>query len=409
MRLTRFARYVVGLLLMVLAAPALVGCAKSVSVAAPSAQGHCSVTLSPGQDVAGTVASASQNAVICLQAGSYPTLKLSGVKPSGYVTLRSAHARQANFDGIEGQNVSFLRLEKLTVHGPVSILQSAHDLQLVNNDIGPGTCGVYLYAWQHETFRRVTIAQNYIHDLDFTGPEGVCSGYGIEAVGGVGNVQVTNNTIAHVANDYVQLGGGENWTVAHNLFLGPSLRQSHGTVHQDLWQVFGGGANLRFANNVARNTETQESLLFQEGVYHNVRVENNLFDHDSSGYSVQMFQVDGLTFTYNTFVGSTWGVIFRADDPDAGRGQGYVVEHNIFGSTSGGTPDVSEYRAFGIYDYNVSQDGSASGPHSVRHWRARWSGKPGSQPRCLTFAAGYHPTSSTAQAAFNRRWRSGCS
>ncbi len=312
-------------------------------------------------------------------------------------------------DGIEGQRVGFLRFQRLTVRGEISLVQAAHDIQLIGDDIGGSTCGVYLYARPPGAIRNIAVEQSDIHDLDFTGAEGVCSGYGIEAVGGVDDVLIAHNTIAHVANDYIQLGGGSNWRVAHNLFLGPSLRFSHETVHQDLWQVFGGGSNLRFVDNTAHDTATQESLLFQLGTFHNVKIENNLFDHDSSGYSVQLFQIEGLTFTYNTFVGSHWGVIFRADDPNTGPGRGYVVEHNIFGATSGGTPDVSEWRSFGTYDYNVSQDGSASGRHSLRRWRAHWGGKAGVRPLCLPFAAGYHPTSSGTQATLSRRWRSGCS
>jgi hypothetical protein len=370
---------------------------------------RCSITLGPDQEVSRILSSAPTGAVICLRAGGYSALKLTEVHPRGYVTLRSVNARSATIGGIEAQAVDHLRFESLTVRGPITIVQTAHDIQFLGDDIGKSTCGIYMYAWSNNIIQNITIEHNDIHDLDFVGPEGVCSGYAVQGVGSIEHVLVASNTIARVANDYLQLGSGSNWTVAHNLFLGPSLRNSHETVHQDLWQVFGGGSNLRFLDNIVRNTATQESLLFQLGVYHNVTIENNLFDHDSSGYSVQLFQIEGLTFTYNTFVGSHWGVLFRADNPEAGPGRGYVVEHNIFGATSGGTPDVSETRSFGAFDYNVSQDGSASGHHSLRHWRARWAGAPGQHPLCVSFAAGYHATSSSHRAAFSRQWRSGCS
>jgi nitrous oxidase accessory protein NosD len=385
-------------------------CANEVSTrTAPAAGTPCSVTRNPGQDIAQTLSSASAGTVVCLRPGRYPTLKLTEVHPHGYVTLRSLNARAATLAGIEGQAVDYLRLENLTVRGPISIVRAAHHIQLVGDDIGGSTCGIYLYAWPDNVISNLTIARDDIHDLNFSGPEGVCSGYGIQAVGGVQDVSITHNTIARTANDYIQLGGGSNWTVAHNLFLGPSLRYSHQTVHQDLWQVFGGGSNLRFLDNIARDTATQESLLLQQGVYRGVRIANNLFDHDSSGYSVELYQIEGLTFIYNTFVGSHWGVLFRSDDTEAGPGRGYVVEHNIFGATSGGTPDVSETPAFGSFDYNVSQDGSASGRHSLRRWRPSWAGAAGLQPLCVPFAAGYRARSSSVPAALSRRWRSGCS
>lgn len=367
----------------------------------------CSQRLSPGADVGEAISGAQAGSVICLSPGVYPQLKLSGVQPTGYVTLRSASGRSARVAGIEAQQVSHLRFADLTVRGPIAIVQSAHDVEVLKDDIGGSTCGVYLYSWSGQHVQGIDVRDNYIHDLDFTGGEGPCSGYGIQASGGVSDVAISNNTIARVANDYVQLGGGSDWNVSHNLFLGPSLRYAHAAVHQDLWQVFGGGSNLRFLDNVARRTATQESLLFQLGNYRDVTVTGNLFDHDSAGYSVQMFQIQGLTFTYNTFVGSHWGVVFRADDPDTGPGSGYRVQGNIFAATSGGTPGVSEWRSFGTYDYNVSQDGSASGKHSVRRWRARWTGD--YRPVCLPIAAGYTAASSSARAAFSRRWRSGCS
>jgi hypothetical protein len=396
--------------LSLLAAFALLACAGQLP--APTAQpAHgrlCSATLGPGQDVAGSLSSAAAGSVICLRTGHYPVLKLANLHPDGYVTLQPASGQRPTLAGIEGEQIDFLRVQGLTVRGPIELIGGGRDIQIAGNDVGPSTCGIYLYAWSGNVMSDIAIEHNHIHDLDFSGPEEVCSGYGIQAVGGVQKVSILANTIEHVANDYIQLGGGDDWTVAKNLFLGPSLRYTHATVHQDLWQVFGGGSHLRFIDNVARNTQTDESLLFQSGVYHDLTITNNLFNHDSAGYSVQMFQIDGLVFTHNTFIGSHWGVLFRADDPNAGPGRGYRVQYNIFGKTSSSSPAVSETPNFGTFDYNVSQDGSASGPHSLRHWHPRWAAAAGYEPLCLPFQAGYHSTSSGARAAFSRRWRHGC-
>jgi hypothetical protein len=180
-----------------------------------------------------------------------------------------------------------------------------------------------------------------------------------------------------------------HWVVDHNTFLGPSLLGDH-EDHQDLWQIFGGGRDIRFTNNVARHTGTQESLLFQEGAFRKVVVENNLFDHDSRGYTCQIYQSDGLVFRRNTVVGSRWGCLFR-DLAEAPPGSRYRVERNVFAETSD-APDVSaEGRAggWGVYDYNVSSDGSAWGPHSLRRWKPAWVNTTGYQPLRLPFAAGY--------------------
>ncbi|HUC07031.1 MAG TPA: hypothetical protein VMR96_02995, partial [Solirubrobacterales bacterium] len=180
-----------------------------------------------------------------------------------------------------------------------------------------------------------------------------------------------------------------HWVVDRNTFLGPSLLGDH-EDHQDLWQIFGGGRDVTFTNNVARNTGTQESLLFQEGTFRKVVVENNLFDHDSRGYTCQIYQSSGLVFAHNTIVGSRWGCLFR-DEASSPAGSRYRVHHNVFAETRDGGDVSTEGRAdgWGLYDYNVSSDSSAGGPHSLRRWSPRWQGTTTYAPLGLPFAAGY--------------------
>ena len=61
-------------------------------------------------------------------------------------------------------------------------------------------------------------------------------------------------------------------------------------------------------------------------------IENNLFDHDSRGYTCQIYQSTGLVFRHNTIVGSRWGCLFR-DLSSATPGSGYQVDHNVFVGT----------------------------------------------------------------------------
>jgi hypothetical protein len=189
----------------------------------------------------------------------------------------------------------------------------------------------------------------------------------------------------------VQSASPNDFTVDGNTFLGPSLLGSH-QDHQDLWQIFGGGRNIRFTNNVARNTETQESLLFQEGAFSDVVIENNLFDHDSRGYTCQLYQSSGLVFRDNTIVDSHWGCLFR-DLESSAVGSGYLVDHNVFTDTEASVDVSTEGRAdeWGTYDYNVSSDGSASGAHSVRNWTPSWVDPTSYVPVGLPFTAGYRP------------------
>lgn len=351
---------------------------------------HCDRTLPAGANVAGAIRAARGGADICLSDGSYGTIEATRLQKKPAVTVRSAAGARAVVDGAELLDPSGLRLEDLDFEEGIDITPSAARIAIVGNEI-TGSHGIYLFG-DYRIGRRVENVQiegNNIHDIDYSGSQEAGYGYGVEGVGDVRQMTIRNNTIQSTASDYIQSATPVHWVVDHNTFLGPSLLADH-EDHQDLWQIFGGGRDIRFTNNVARNTGTQESLLFQEGAFRKVVVENNLFDHDSRGYTCQIYQSDGLVFRHNTVVGSRWGCLFR-DLAGAPSGSRYRIERNVFAETSDG-PDVSaEGRAgqWGVYDYNVSSDGSASGPHSVRRWRPAWADTTGYEPLRLPFAAGY--------------------
>ena len=130
--------------------------------------------------------------------------------------------------------------------------------------------------------------------------------------------------------------------------------------------------NISFTNNVARNTETQESLLFQEGAFSDVVVENNLFDHDSRGYTCQIYQSTGLIFRNNTIVGCHWGCLFR-DLPlrPPTPGSGYQVERNVFADTEEGADMSTEGSAGELGHLRLQRlraTAPPAAPHSVRRW-----------------------------------------
>jgi hypothetical protein len=99
-----------------------------------------------------------------------------------------------------------------------------------------------------------------------------------------------------------------------------------------------------------------------------------------------------MIFRNNTVVGSHWGCLFR-DLSSSAAGSGYQIDHNVFTNTAEGSDISTEGRAggWGAYDYNVSEDGSASGSHSVRNWAPSWSDTTSYTPLGLPFVAGYHP------------------
>jgi Bacterial TSP3 repeat/Right handed beta helix region len=350
----------------------------------------CTQTLTAGANVSTAIANAAAGSVLCLPATS-TSFSLSQVDKSATVTVRGG-------GGTVGHSVlrssSNLRFEGIRFVGGLELLGATRGIEIVDDDF-TGPFGIHAGGEAHTVsgskVSDVLIEGNDIHDLDYTGSQGVANGYGITASDGVADFVIRGNTIKSPASDYIQSASPVGFLVDHNTFLGPSLLGSHAD-HQDLWQIFGGGEDITFTDNVARDTETQESLLFQEGAFTNVVIENNLFDHDSRGYTCQIYQSTGLLFRDNTIVGSRWGCLFR-DLSGAAPGSGYQVDHNVFAATAEGADVSTEGRAgsWGSYDYNVSEDGSAGGAHSVRNWRPSWADAGNFIPAGLPFTAGYRP------------------
>ncbi|HEY0390341.1 MAG TPA: right-handed parallel beta-helix repeat-containing protein [Solirubrobacterales bacterium] len=358
--------------------------------AKPGSRIRCTKTLGSGANLSRAISVAAGGTTLCLRSGAYDAIEATGVKNAHPVTVRSTPGARATLKGIDLIDPAGLRFVALDLTGGVSISPSAADIQFIDNDI-TGPSGIYMFGDYRigKQIDRVLIEGNNIHDIDYSGEQETGYGYGIEGVGDVRHVLIRDNTIQSTASDYLQSATPVHWVVDHNTFLGPSLLGNH-EDHQDLWQIFGGGRDIAFTNNVARHTGTQESLLFQEGAFRKVVVENNLFDHDSRGYTCQIYQSDGLRFSHNTIVGSRWGCLFR-DQAGSPPGSGYRIVNNVFADTRDGGDVSTEGRAagWGTYDYNVSSDSSAAGAHSLRRWSPRWSSATTYAPLGLPFAAGY--------------------
>jgi hypothetical protein len=352
----------------------------------------CTQTLSSGS-LSTAISNAASGAVICLNGGSW-SFNLSQVSKSSYVTVQSSSGQTASLGYSILNKSKYLRFQNLKFTGGVEMIGSSNHIEFRDNEF-TGDFGIRANGEAASGGTKVTdvvIDGNNIHNIDYTGSQGTADGYGITLVNGVERFTITDNTIKSVAADYIQSASPVDFTVDHNTFLGPSLVANHPQEHQDLWQIFGGGKNITYTNNIARNTGTHESLLFQEGSFSNVVITNNLFDHDSRGYTCQLYQSTGMIFRNNTIVGSHWGCLFR-DLASSSPGSGYQVDHNVFADTEADVDVSTEGRAgnWGTYDYNVSSDGSANGSHSVRNWSPSWVDTVNYAPKGLPFSAGYAP------------------
>jgi hypothetical protein len=355
----------------------------------------CTQYVQAGSNLSATISRADDAAVLCLGSGTYDVNLLEFNRPD-YVTVEPAPGQKVRIADAQLYGSSHLSFRGLRFTGGVEVISESGDIEFVNNEF-TGTFGMRFAGNATSAGTEISdilIDGNNIHDIDYTGSQGTANGYGITATDGVRDFTITDNTIRSVAADYIQAAAPVDFTVERNTFLGPTLVGTHPQEHQDLWQIFGGGTNVTFADNVARHTGTHESLLFQEGDFRNVRVENNLFDHDSRGYTCQIYQSTGLVFRKNTVVGSGLGCLFRDAPPPSGSslpGSRYQVDHNIFVGTKGSADISTEGRAgtWGSYDYNVSSDDSASGSHSVRNWQPKWANEIDYPPVGLPIEAGY--------------------
>lgn len=361
----------------------------------------CTITIGPGDDLAATLARAQPGAVLCLRDGEYPQTTVPAAataRRSGMTTIQPAPGARPAFAGeLRFEGARRLRIDGLAFRAGLGFYPEAERVEVSGDDFtGPG--GIYFNGdrAQGGSCRDVLIAGNRIHDIDYTGPQDGYQGYGIKSVGDQSGFTVRDNTIQSVAADYIQTDVADDWTVEGNTFLGPTLVGTHPEEHQDVWQVYAGGHDIVFRDNVARDTGTAESLLLQltypGDSFERVTVENNLFDHDSAGFSVQIYQVHGLVFRDNTVVGSHFGSVFR-DDPRFPPGSGYAVERNVFADTAVGD-DLGvedEVAGWGTFDRDVTTDGSALGRSSVRGWDARWGNEVDYPPLGLPFAAGFRP------------------
>jgi hypothetical protein len=365
-----------------------------------SAATPCTRTLAAGTNLARPLSRAAPGAVLCLRGGNYPGAQVpaSATNKSSYVTLEPVPGEHPVVTGeLAFEDARHLRLRELAFKGGLAFAPKASHVKLIGNDL-TGPAGIFFFGDPRhgDGVHSVLVRDNRIHDIDYTGSQEVYRGYGIKSIGTQSGFIVEGNTIKSVAADYLQTDEANDWAVNRNTFLGPTLIGGHPGEHQDLWQVYAGGRNLEFSGNVARGTGTSQSLLFQMSYpnsrFADVVVADNLFDHDSRGYTCQIYQSHGLVFRDNTVVGSRLGCLFR-DDADYPGGSGYQVDHNVFAETAQGPDMGAEGNAgfWGIYGYNVSSDGSALGAHSLRDWTPSWADTGDHRPLGLPFPAGFRP------------------
>jgi hypothetical protein len=196
-------------------------------------------------------------------------------------------------------------------------------------------------------------------------------------------VTIAHNTFKEAAWHYIQGGsqGPEGVNVEHNLFEGHIMMNCS---HLNLWQIWGGGENDTFKDNIALGENGQQAatdgVIFENGagsVECNVKmknsvIENNLFINAATSYELQIYTTEGATIKNNTVVGSEYGTALLTEH--CGAGSNYTMTHNIDVEDKGNGNDFNFGACTGTctFDYNVSQDKSASSAHSAINWAPKW-------------------------------------
>jgi hypothetical protein len=402
----------------------------SVSVGAPGPAVNCSVTLSVGANIQSALSSAAAGTVVCLNAGNYGSVTLSGIAPPGNVTLAPAPGATVTFTDftLTGAPSSNLTIQGFFIPGGV--------------DDETGTPGGLVF--QYNTISHHAQGYGFYFDAGGNGANGTQSG-----------IQILNNQIDHVGEclaitrgtdqeraftfsgnvcgpglgygdtqstqpgHYIEIGGITGVTVDHNAFVGPADPNAAPVgLHLNVFHIFGDASNVDFSNNILWHTQTiGQALLIQEGQFDNVTINNNLDVEDPAcavansncdSYAFWTADVHGFSFQNNTVVNSYWGVLLTESQTsdDYNGGTGYTVAHNIAVQTADG-PDISygECVSSCLFDYNVTDDQSArkaGSTHNVVGWKPSWTStswtptvpyaRPPAgyyQPTGLPFAAGY--------------------
>jgi hypothetical protein len=395
---------------------------------------RCDATLSAAGSeaaLAQAIVAAPDGTTICMRSGSYPPVRLRGAAHRAYVTVRPAPGASVSIAGMEVKNSSFLRFEGLRMTAGFNMRDTSagasHDYQFLGDTFENDVYGIVLYGGS-APIKNVLIEGNSVRNIDFPGTS--CRSPGPGYAGGQAvtlyyaeGVTVAHNLFKEVSWHYIQGGGAgpAGVRVEHNLFEGPIQADRVACTHLNVWQIWQGGVNDTFSNNVvlgeAGRPAAITSILFETGSagatcadsMSGTAISNNLFVDDAAAYSVQVMSTRNLTFTHNTVVGSTYGTLVYKGRACPG-GSGYRIAYNVDVQNRGNasrSPDMSlgACQASCTFDHNVSGDASAAGTpgarHSVVYWSPKWrrtSWNPLAQrsppagyyaPKGLRFAAGY--------------------
>jgi hypothetical protein len=402
-----------------------------VGAPTPAASLVCSQSLNPGANVGSVLSSAAPGAVVCLNAGNWSAITLSGIAPaSPGVTLAATPGQTVVVPGftVTGSNTRNLTIEGFSITRPGGGSYNGNNtgiqllcgisggVSLRYNTIENQSGGYGIYSYPDSCGNGHT--QTGI-DVEYNQIDHVSTGIEID---GNGTEQFGWNISHNVIGPYIQYGGDGHYiqiggisgpaTINNNAFEGPSdPAYETSASHLNVLHIFNGGTNVTFDNNIIWHSDARaQSVLIADEPLQNIDIENNLdvedpaCETDSNCYTSPYFVegMHGLTFEHNTSVNAAWSIIlghvysYTYNDP-----QNMTAENNLTAPVSGdrGETNYGEWNCTSSCTTanNVSADGSASstlrGSGNVVNWTPSWtttSWTPVSGPGYLPPPPGYY-------------------
>jgi hypothetical protein len=298
--------------------------AKEETKETPPSQGAppspaCTQTFASVSAAASALSSAQGGSAICLSAGSYGHLTLSGTHAAN-VTVEPVPGASASLEGVNvAPNSSYLTVHNFDIGGGVSMGYGDSHITVDHNNIdgeAPGGTG--------EGVEDLTVnctapnAPRY-SGCSSTAPDTYLTINGNEIHGyGQGGTE-----------DAIHLNNWEHVTIADNDIY---KLEEHGN-HTDAMQSVFGGHYMTFERNFEHDNQSQ-GFFIKDGDASEVTVNDNLFLRNNNEpslypggeYNIQLFDTTGLTITNNT-VWDGQDDILRAEG--AAEALSATVNHNV--------------------------------------------------------------------------------
>jgi hypothetical protein len=288
----------------------------------------CSITVSSAAAADSAVRSVRAGAVVCLAAGTYPGLALTGGH-SGYVTveavpgqtvtitsgLRDGHGQPVAVYGEAG--ASHIVVHGFEIAGMVELQSGNSFIRIDHNDISGGFFGVVLTS----TDCTVPNAPRWV---------------GCHPDPKITNVIISGNRIHNIGgpsgDDALNINNYASVRVTGNELFG----MFEGGNHTDCLQSTFGGSGLVFDHNYEHDNNCQ-GLFIKDGDVGSAIVYDNLFVRDQAHHepepNIQIFNVYDLTIRNNT----SWpGTIDLLRNLGSARQPHATVDHNVFETFANG-------------------------------------------------------------------------